>query len=279
MIRTLVVERWSLFRRWLPTDVYLWVKAILLALVAMQLARLLWAVLTPVGPMGPWRPAQARMLSPQAQAAVLAAVDPFYRDGPPAAAVEATSTLNLILFGVRENRGSGGGAAIIGAPDGEQGSYAVGEEVAPGVRLSAVFFDYVVLDRGGRQEKLFLDQSKAPEAGAAGAPSPAASSPVPGAAASPGLTAAAARQAFSFSPRQQGGRVTGVTVAPGADPGLYAAAGFQPGDVIVAVNGARIASQTDLVQLQSSLIPGARLSLTVERGAQTVPIALNLAGN
>lgn len=277
MIRTLVVERWSLFRRWLPTDVYLWVKAILLALVAMQLARLLWAVLTPVGPMGPWRPAQARMLSPQAQSTVLAAVDPFYRNGPPAAAVEATSTLNLMLFGVRENRGSGGGAAIIGAPDGDQASYAVGEEVAPGVRLSAVFFDYVVLDRGGRQEKLFLDQSKAPEAVATGAP-PAGATPS-GAAAPQALTAAAARQAFSFSPRQQGGRVTGVIVAPGADQGLYAAAGFQPGDVIVAVNGARIASQTDLVQLQSSLIPGARLSLTVERGAQTVPIALNLAGN
>ncbi|MDQ3471829.1 MAG: PDZ domain-containing protein [Pseudomonadota bacterium] len=276
MIRTLVVERWSLFRRWLPTDVYLWVKAILPALIAMQLARLLWAMLTPVGPMGPWRPAQARILSSQAQAAILAAVDPFYRNGPPAAAAAATSTLNLQLFGVRENRGSGGGAAIIGAPDGEQASFAVGEEVAPGVRLSAVFFDYVVLNRGGREEKLFLDQSKAPEVVATGAAPGAAPVATAGA---QSLTAAAARQAFSFTPRQQGGRVTGVIVAPGLDQGLYAAAGFQPGDVIVAVNGARIASQTDLAQLQSSLTPGARLSLTVERGAQSVPIALNLASN
>ena len=278
MIRTLVVERWSLFRRLLPTDVYLWVKAILLALVAMQLARLLWAMLTPVGPMGPWQPAQARILSPQAQAAVLAAVDPFFRNGPPAAAVAATSTLDLQLFGVRENRGSGGGAAIIGAPDGEQGSYAIGEEVAPGVWLAAVFFDYVVLDRGGRQEKLFLDQSKAPEVIAGGDAPGAAPAPAPPVGAQP-LSAAAARQAFSFTPRQQGGRVTGVMVAPASDQRLYEAAGFQPGDVIVAVNGARIASQTDLIQLQSSLIPGARLSLTVERGAQTVPIALNLASN
>jgi general secretion pathway protein C len=254
----------------------LWIKAVLLALIAMQLARLLWVMLTPVGPMGPWRPAQARILSPQAQAAVLAAVDPFYRNGPPAAAAAATSTLNLQLLGVRENRGSGGGGAIIGAPDGEQASYAVGEEVAPGVRLAAVFFDYVVLDRGGRQEKLFLDQSKAPEVIAAAAATPGA----PSSAAVPqALTAATVRQAFSLAPRQQSGRVTGVMVAPGGDPGLYAAAGFRPGDVIVAVNGARIASQTDLVQLQSSLIPGARLSLTVERGTQTVPIALNLASN
>lgn len=269
-----MVERWSLFRRWLPTDVYLWAKAILLALVAMQLARLLWAMLTPVGPMGPWQPAQARILSPQAQASILAAIDPFYRNGPPAAAAAATSTLNLQVFGVRENRGSGGGAAIIGAPDGEQASYAVGEEVAPGVRLAAVFFDYVVLDRGGRQEKLFLDQSKTSEP-VAGPATPTAAPPGP----PEPLTAAAARQAFSFTPRQQSGRVTGVMIAPGSDQGLFAATGFQPGDVIVAVNGARITSQTDLVQLQSSLIPGARLSLTVERGAQTVPIALNLASN
>ncbi len=275
MIRTLVVERWSLFRRWLPTDVYLWVKAILLTLIAVQLARLLWAVVTPVGPMGPWRPAQALILSPQAQATILAAVDPFYRNGPPAAAVEATSSLNLLLFGVRENRGSGGGAAIIGPPDGQQASYAVGEEVAPGVRLSQVFFDYVVLDRGGRQEKLFLDQSKVPEVIAGGAAPPA----VAGTPGGQALTAAAARQAFSFVPRQQGGRMTGVIVSPGANQALYEAAGFQPGDVIVAVNGARIASPTDLAQLQSSLVPGARLSLTVERGAQTIPIALNLASN
>ncbi|MBA2466923.1 MAG: PDZ domain-containing protein [Sphingomonas sp.] len=273
-----MVERWSLFRRWLPTDVYLWLKAILLALISIQLARLLWAVLTPVGPMGPWRPAQARPLSAEVQAAALAAVDPFFRNGPLAAATAATSTLDLQLFGVRENRGSGDGAAIIGAPDGQQGSYAVGEEVTPGVTLFAVFFDYVVLDRAGRKEKLFLDQSRPTEAVTVGAvsPSPAAA---PGGASGQPLTAEAARQAFSLSARQQNGRVTGVLVAPGADQRLYAAAGFQPGDVIVAVNGARIASQTDLVQLQAGLVPGARLSLTVERGAQAVPISLILAGN
>jgi general secretion pathway protein C len=68
-------------------------------------------------------------------------------------------------------------------------------------------------------------------------------------------------------------------VSPGLNQALFASAGFQAGDVIVAVNGARITSAADLAQLQSSLSPGARLSLTVERGAQTVPIALNLAGN
>jgi general secretion pathway protein C len=36
---------------------------------------------------------------------------------------------------------------------------------------------------------------------------------------------------------------------------------------------------TDPAALQSQLSPGARLSLTVERGAGTVPVALTLEGN
>ena len=44
------------------------------------------------------------------------------------------------------------------------------------------------------------------------------------------------------------------------------------------VNGARISSPRDVQHLQSSLVPGARLSLSVERGAEVVPISLNLAG-
>jgi general secretion pathway protein C len=276
VIRTIAIERLALFRRWLPTDVYLWTKAVLLALIAVQLGRLLWAVVTPVGPLGAWQPARARMLSEQAQAAVLGSVDPFFRNGGPvaaASAVAAASTVGLKLFGVRENRGSGGGAAIIGGADGQQMSYGVGEEVAPGVRLASVFFDFVVLDRGGTEERLYMDPPEPGTTFAAGASTPGAL-PV-----QQGATADSVRAAFTFAPRNRGGQVSGVTVNAGANPALFASAGFQAGDVIVAVNGARITSVNDVAQLQSSLSPGARLSLTVERGAQTIPIALNLAGN
>lgn len=278
MLRTVILERWSQYRRLLPGDVYFWAKAGLLALLAIQFARLAWAIATPVGPLGEWRPAQARLLSPQAQAAALSAIDPFFRNGPALADVaNEASNLALQLFGVRENRSTGTGSAIIGPPDGEQRSYAVGEEISAGITLAAVFFDYVVLDRGGRQEKLYLDQSQDADVVDA---APSASATAAGASgdAQP-LTAATARQAFSFAPRMQNGRVTGVLVSPAGNAGQFASAGFRPGDVIVAVNGARITAATDLVQLQSSIAPGARLSLTVERGAQAVPIALNIAGN
>ena len=270
MIRTIIIERWPPFRRLLPADVYLWAKAVLLAAVAIQLARLVWVLATPAGPFGEWHPAQARLLPPQAQTAVIASVDPFFRDSGTAAG--PAMNLDLKLFGTREDRFAGGGSAVLGPADGEQKSYMVGEEVAPGVRLGAVFFDHVVLDLGGgREQKLFLEQ-----AGAA-AVEAAASGDTPGTPGQP--SAAMLQQAVRFVPRVQSGRVTGVTISPGSNAAMYASAGFRPGDVVVAVNGARITSQTDVDQLQSSIVPGARLSLMVERGAETVPIALNLAGN
>lgn len=273
MIRTVNIERWSLLRQWLPSDVYFWLKALLLAGVAIQLTRLLWVSVTPVGPFGDWRPRQARMLPVQTQTALLAVVDPFFRQaGTPAAPAQFRS-LDLELFGTREDQ-RGGGSAIIGAPDGEQLSYAVGQEVAPGVKLAAVFFDFVVLDAGGQQQKLYMDGSAESAPAAAAIDEPAG--PAPPAAT---MTAGGLRRALTFAPRSRGGRVTGAIVNPGSDTAAFAAAGFRPGDVIVSVNGARISSPQDLAQLQSGLIAGARLSLGVERGASTVPVALNIAGD
>lgn len=276
MIRTLVIERWSHIDRLLPQDLYLWCKALLLALISIQLARLFWVLIVPVGPYGGWKPAQARMLPQQTQAALIGTVDPFFRNAQPAAsAAPATSTSGLQLFGVRQAGASGGGSAIIGAADGEQKSYAVGEEVLPGVKLAAVAFDYVLLDRGGVQERLAFPGDAPVEPSSATSASSAAAAPAPGAP----LTASAVRDGVAFGPRTSAGRVTGIVVSPGRNAALFQSTGFRSGDVIVAVNGARIASAVDVAQLQNAVTPGARLALTVERGAQAVPISLNIAGN
>lgn len=267
MIRTLRIKRLGAFGRWLPSDVYLWLKAILLALVAMQLAKLFWIVATPVGPFGEWQPAPPRLLSPEAQTAVIAAVDPFFRPGAmQASAASAGPSLGLQLFGTRASQGGLPGSAILGTSDGEQNSYALGEEVAPGVKLSAVFFDHVVLSRGAVSQTVYM-------AGAEGAASGEGQS------SSGSAIASLVGNAFQLKPRSQGERVTGVLVTPGSSPQLFAASGFRDGDVIVAVNGAQITSMIDVQQLQSSIAPGARLLLTVERGADKVPIALNLPSN
>ena len=53
-----------------------------------------------------------------------------------------------------------------------------------------------------------------------------------------------------------GGGVNGVIVSPGSDGGrAFSAAGFQPGDVIVAVNGQRV---TSLEQARAAMGGGRR---------------------
>ena len=52
------------------------------------------------------------------------------------------------------------GMAIIADNDGEQQIYRIGEEVSPGVTLSALEFDHVVLSRGGSRELLYLGSSR-----------------------------------------------------------------------------------------------------------------------
>jgi len=261
VIRSLKIQAIAPFRHGLPLDLYTWLKAVILAALALSATQLLWTIVTPVGPFGDWRPAAPRTLSAEAQLAVLASVDPFFRSGAGASQASVAAPADLQLFGTRLGSDGIAGSAILGAPEGDQRSYVVGEEVAPGVKLAAVHFDHVDLDRGGVQQSLYMPGSEAATN------------------AQPGQSGAPIADSFDFKPRMSGGNVTGVIANPGSNKVPFAASGLRQGDVIVAVNGARITSLIDVQQLQASLAPGARLILTVERGAQTVPIPLNLPAN
>lgn len=268
----MTVERLRAVR--IPGEAAVWVKALLIAALAVQVARLIWVAVTPVGPLGEWRPAAAAVMPPAIQAAVIAAVNPFDRQ---AAAPAADLPSDLKLFGVRAGAGAVSGGAIVGLPDGQQVSVSVGEAIMPGVVLVAVGFDYADVERQGARQRLFMDQDKPAQslgAGAAGGPAvatPPATAPAP--------TVEAVRAAVTFTPRGSGSGLGGIAVNPAGDQAAFAALGFKAGDVIVAVNGTRIASAADLGRLQQGLVPGARLALTVERGGAQVPITLSLAGS
>lgn len=124
----------------------------LIALVALQSARLVWALITPAGPLG-------KTATNSSRTAVLAGdFDPFFRLATSAASTSVTS-LPLKLYGTRRDGATGQGSAIIATPDGVQSSFAIGEAIMPGVTLAAVANDEVTIDRGGAKEKLYLDQS------------------------------------------------------------------------------------------------------------------------
>lgn len=273
--------RLKLDRNWMARlprgDMLTWIELALLALIAVQLARIVWTVLTPVGPFGDWRPRQAAVPSEEVRRTLFAGFDPFFRSSVPGNGGEQVVTaLDLKLFGTRINEGAGSGSAIIATPDGLQASFAPGDEILPGVMLKAVAFDHVVIDRGGSAETLYLDQSTpAPVVTPDGA-APLSASPPASASGSGELTPGAVRREISFSPRTEGARVTGVMVSPSGGGEAFQAAGFRPGDVIVQVNGRPISSTGDLQSLLGQLTPGSRLSLQVERGGRVVPVAMFL---
>jgi general secretion pathway protein C len=241
-----------------PT-VYSALEIVLLTLLAVQCARLVWTLVTPVGPLGDWRPASA--LRPLPAAGAAADFDPFFRLGGEAGPAVVTA-LDLKLHGVREDRATGRGSAIIGLPGGEQASFAVGEEILPGVVLSAVAFDSVTITRGGTEEQIFLDQS--PPAAEIAAAVPAAPQ------AAPSIVESA--PPIDFEPRMAGGKLAGIAVRPRGDGAAFRAAGFAPGDVIVAVNGAPVRSADQLRALDGA----AEAALTVDRGGRQVTMRVRL---
>ncbi|APX65458.1 type II secretion system protein N [Sphingomonas sp. gentR] len=267
-------------RRWLRrlpvVNVYSVAELALMAVLAVQGARLLWVIATPVSPLGEWRPlAPAIAGSP---AAILEGFDPFFRLQGQQAAPAAVTTLQLTLFGTRLDEASGRGSAILAGPDGVQRSVSVGEEIQPGVTLKAVAFDHITIDRGGATEDLYLDQSDAPPA-AAGAPTPAAPSVQAPGSVPPagGVAIAQLRSDIGFIPRLDGARVSGLVVRPQGSGAAFRAAGLREGDIVTALGGRPVTGPGDLDRLAADFAQGGSLSITVERGDQTLPLSLQIA--
>ena len=264
-----------LLRRLPRPTVYSAAELILLLLIAVQAARLFWMLAAPIGPVGDWR-SQSALAAPGD--AVLSEFDPFFRIQAGSGPAVVTS-LSLTLHGTREDRATGRGSAIIALPDGRQMSFLVGEEIMPGVRLTAVGFDNVTIDRQGTAEQIFLDQSPVAAAVAGGQPAPtpptAPGQPQPQVIA-PAPLPQPAGQAIGFAPRMAGGRINGIIVSPGSDGGnAFRSAGFAPGDVIVAVNGQRMTSMEQARQLIAR--SGGNVNVMVDRGGRAVPMRVRLS--
>lgn len=261
-----------LLRRLPRYTVYSAAELALLALLAFQAARLVYAAVTPVDPVGAWR-AVDRADEVAAAPAILGGFDPFFRlsdAGGPA----VVTALDISLFGTRADQASGRGSAIIGLPDGSQASFVVGDEILPGVTLKAVAFDSITVSRGGADEMVYLDQSTPAEN--VGVPPPGASAPIsaPPPAAMPIAGAPPPRLPLmdetQATPRLEGGAVTGVILQPRGGGDAFRRAGFQPGDVLVSVGGEKVADPGAAQRLQGLMAEGGEVAVEVERGGRVI---------
>lgn len=254
-------------RRVTPADA---VVGFALLFTAVQAARLFWALITPIAPVGDWRPSPVNIVPVSERGALFGGFDPFFRTALASAATEVVTSLPLTLFGIRTNEASGGGSAIIAGADGVQNSWSVGETIMPGAMLHAVAFDHVVISNNGVLEKLYIDQSVPAEN-----VTPNSLAPTPEQTSEPSvkLNAQTLQQSVGLNPRNEGGKVTGLVVSAKDDGTMLSAAGLQKGDVITSVNGRPVSAAAELA---AQLRPGARLTLEIERGAQKLPVALIL---
>ncbi|MDB5712208.1 MAG: type secretory protein PulC [Sphingomonas bacterium] len=262
-------------RRFPRTNIYSLAEILLLALLAVQCARLVWLVVTPTGPLGDWRPATPGFAG--SPSAMLRDFDPFFRltggDDKPG----VVTSLQLTLFGTRVDEAMGGGSAIIAGPDNVQKSVAVGQEIMPGVKLKAVAFDHVTIDRGGASEELYLPQDSVDPT-----PPPAAGPPPPPGAPAPPTTVSGVslnqlRAEIGFIPRVDGGRVSGLVVRPQGSGAAFRQVGLHEGDVVTAIGGRAVSGRSDFDQLAQQYPHGGDLPITVERGNSTVPIVITIA--
>lgn len=235
---------------------------LMLAALALAVARLVWTIATPVGPFGAWTPAVRPTAI--ADSAAAGTFDPFFRSTDAGGGADV-STLGLLLLGTRVDTVSGRGSAIIGTEDGKQASYAVGETVQPGVVLKSVSFDNVVLDRGGSSESLFLDQSSG------GTPVTPENTVVAGRAEAIGRPRLAAD--VLVTPRMNGSTITGFVLNPKGSGTAFAAAGLQPGDVLVSVDGTPVAALGDPATLTRRLDSGG-VAVGIERGGSVINLGI-----
>ena len=238
----------------------------LVALTAFAAAVLFWAVLAPIGPLGVWR---ANVTVPTPAAANFSGLDPlfgFQQDGGPL----EVSTSGLILYGVRMDQASGRGSAFLGEEGEPQDSFAVGEEVAPGLVLARVERDHVVLSRGGAEEVLFLDESEP-----AARVGPDSSTPPPGRfAGRRGPGADDLVEAINLSAREGG--QSGLLIEPAGNGDMFRRSGLRSGDVLFSLNGTPATDPAEVERTLRTLRSGATVTLIVERRGARIPLSVRV---
>lgn len=264
---------------------------VLALLVGRAAGDLVW-VLVPTPEAARWQPPPAAPAAPRPSDApdvnAIAGAGLFgrYQAAPTGDSLENApdTPLNLTLIGVLADSREEYSRALIAQGADEQ-SYAVGDDVARGVTLQAIFPDRVILSRNGRLETLRLERDK-PGAGGDSAPVAVAEAEERAPGATPPLSEirdevlkdpAKASEYVRVQPANVGGQLKGYRIYPGKDRSAFSAAGLRPGDLVTSVNGVQLDDPAKALQMLGDLSSAGQVNLVVERGGQTQNISINLS--
>lgn len=269
----------------------------LVILLAILVARLIWLVIYPVGsvafftdrPLASPISGSSGALSLSVDRTIILSSNPFETDGVEDVVVAVPETnLNIQLDGLRmSSEGNIAGNAIIRTPRGDAQNFRVGDEIIPGVTLERILSDRVIINRDGATETLMLggrgaglsvigDESQAvsaisSSASSANVPAPASAPPITGQIAGPEVLFTAMSAALV----QQDNGVSGYQLSARGDVQTMRRAGFEPGDILLQINGTSVA-EADLEELLERFGQVETAILRVNRGGIDRTIRLEI---
>jgi general secretion pathway protein C len=80
----------------------------------------------------------------------------------------------------------------------------------------------------------------------------------------------------SISAVREGSSMVGYRVSPGKDAEQFKQLGFEPGDVVKAINGVTLDNPTNTMVLYNSLRTAADVVFELQRGDQQLSLSVNL---
>lgn len=268
----------------------------LVAITAVLLGRLTWAVLEPssILPAAADTSSSMDMTTDTATASggfgELANLSVFGKSAAKGGsrAVHAPETsLSWSLKGVLSNPDPSRSAAILLPRGQSEKLYRVGASLPGDVKLQEVFPDRVILNRGGRLETLRLKRHDTAGSSAGSRRAPALPTAQSASLAADGGEARIDRDAWvdnpqrfldviSASPVMQDGALHGLEVSPARNAREFEAAGLVAGDVITEVNGSPVSDISDYRDLLKELADASSVSVSLERDGEPMNITITM---
>ncbi len=273
-----------------------WVLALLIALIAWQLGKLVWMVSEPSSSVGQWRPAATSTVNPSTepssstQSIVDANLFGQYQrpqaDEQPKVVDAPKTNLNLILVGVVSSSNPDKSLAVISNKN-VQETVGVGELITgTRAKIVSVLPDRIIIENAGRDETLMLEGISIDRSTPESRPttSRVQSNVI-------GNNAQLAelgdldsiKQAILENPQQflkyirlsqvnKDGELQGYRVRPGRERALFDSVGLQDGDLAVELNGIDLTDKSAMGSIMQSFNDMTEVNLTVERDGQRYDI-------
>lgn len=251
------------------------------ALVIGLAAMVAWLVLWIAGyePLQWWRVHEAAAAARAAEHPKASPVGPIVVVQPTPTGTDSSvsaAPLALHLTATRLGRNSLEGYADIGVDRNSPQTYRAGSLLANGTRLSEIYKDHVVLKRGDRSARLYLEGQAQPD----GALLTKAGSLL----SVGGITATAVAPANSYDPLTEVMRVTpvyegdtfeGIQIYPATASAGFRSLGLEPGDRIVSIEGAAMRDPAAAINALRDALSGQAIAVVVRRGKETLSLSID----